>query len=283
MGVASQPGWRFRALRPEWRALCAGPGGRGGTRARTGPAYPHRVDVAALVDEVDAGLRVRATPERAARERAYLKSTLEHYGTPVPEVRAVVRGLARARPVHDHDEVVALAEALWAAPVHERRLAAVELLAFRADRLEPGDAVLAERLLREARTWALVDGLATAVMGPLVERHPGLGAVLDRWAGDEDFWLRRSALLALLVPLRRGEGDFERFARYADAMLGETEFFVRKAIGWVLRDTARRRPGLVATWLGPRAGRASGVTVREAVKPLPAEQRDAILAAYRAR
>jgi 3-methyladenine DNA glycosylase AlkD len=148
-------------------------------------------------------------------------------------------------------------------------MAAVELLDDNASLLTPADAALIERMLRTARTWALVDGLASNVMGTLTERHPELTADLDRWAGDEDFWLRRSAMLALLVPLRRGEGDFDRFARYADGMLEEKAFFIRKAIGWILRDTAKRRPELVAAWLEPRAHRVSGVTMREAVKPLP--------------
>jgi len=91
------------------------------------------------------------------------------------------------------------------------------------------------------------------------------------------------AILALLRPLRAGGGDFERFARYADAMLDEKEFFVRKAIGWVLRDVAKRRPELVAAWLAPRLHRASGVTVREAVKPLPGHVCFALLAGYRDR
>jgi 3-methyladenine DNA glycosylase AlkD len=62
-------------------------------------------------------------------------------------------------------------------------------------------------------------------------------------------------------------------------MLEEKEFFIRKAIGWVLRDTARKRPDLVYAWLLPRAARATGVTLREAVKPLSPEQRAAALAA----
>jgi 3-methyladenine DNA glycosylase AlkD len=114
-----------------------------------------------------------------------------------------------------------------------------------------------------------------------VERFPELGGVLDRWVQDDDFWLRRSALLALLVPLRRGDGDFERFARYAEATLDEREFFVRKAIGWVLRETGKKRPDLVYEWLLPRATRASGVTVREAVKYLPDHEREEILRRYR--
>ena len=91
--------------------------------------------------------------------------------------------------------------------------------------------------------------------------------------------VRRAAMLTLLVPLRRGDvTNWARFAGYADAMLGEREFFIRKAIGWVLREAAKKHPDLVADWLAPRMHRASGVTVREAVKPLPAASREALLA-----
>jgi 3-methyladenine DNA glycosylase AlkD len=214
-------------------------------------------------------------PERAEHEKAYLKSSLKHYGVSVPAIRAV----ARKAGTLDHDALVAVVEALWAKPVHERRMAAVELLASNVDRLGHDDMVLIERLLRESRTWAVVDALAASVVGRVVESDDRLGAVLDRWATDDDFWIRRAALLALLIPLRRGAGDFERFGRYADTMLDDREFFVRKAIGWVLRDAARRRPELVYDWLLPRAARASGVTVREAVKPLSDEQRASVMAA----
>lgn len=237
------------------------------------------VDVRTLAAAIDAELRDGGSAERAVAERAYLKSGLEHYGTPVSTVRTIVRARARRHPELTHDHVVALVEVLWARPVHDCRRACVELLDVCRDRLGPADAVLLERLLRESLTWALVDDLAAKVMGGLVEEYPELTAVLDRWALDDDFWLRRSALLALLIPLRQGGGDFERFGRYADAMLDEREFFVRKAIGWVLRDTGRTRPDLVFDWLLPRAVRASGVTIREALKPLSATQRSAIVAA----
>ncbi len=232
-----------------------------------------------MVARIDAELRAGATPERAEHEKAYLKSALRHYGCSLPTIRAAVETAVGRRADLGHDELVALVTRLWAEPVHERRMAAVTLLGRFGPLLGPDDVTMLERLLRESRTWALVDGLAASVVGELVERHPQVAAVLDPWATDEDFWLRRSALLALLVPLRKGGGDFERFSRYADAMLDEREFFVTKAIGWVLRDTARRRPDLVYAWLLPRAARASGVTVREAVKPLGEDQRKAVLEA----
>lgn len=243
-----------------------------------GSAFEHApvMDVERAADDIDRQLRALGTPERAEKEAAYLKSQLAHYGATVPAIRSVAEDAARDLRLA-HDDLVALVEALWSRRVHECRAAAVELLELHVDSLAPADLVLLERLLRESRTWALVDNIAASVVGPLVEAHPELTSTLDRWAVDDDLWLRRSALLALLLALRRGDGDFDRFGRYADPMLEETEFFVRKAIGWVLRDTAKKRPGLVYGWLLPRASRASGVTIREAVRPLSDEQRRAVL------
>ena len=235
------------------------------------------MDAQRLVREIDEELRGRGTPDRAMHDETYLKSELKHYGASVPAIRAVAKGVASTYPTLGHDEVIALATALWATPVHERRLTAVELLDLYSDRLGPADGPVIEHLLRDAGTWALVDGLAIHVVGRLVDHHHELGSMLDRWAHDGDSWIRRSALL---VPLRRGEGDFERFSRYADVMLDDKEFRIRKAIGWVLRDTAKKRPDLAYRWLLPRASRASGVTIRGAVKPLSAQQREALLAAH---
>jgi 3-methyladenine DNA glycosylase AlkD len=231
-----------------------------------------------LADSIEAELRALGDPERAQQERAYLKSDLEFLGMPVASVRKAAR---RHRDL-GHEAVIDLVEALWSVPLFERRLAAVEVLTDRRDLLVPADIGLVERLLRDSRTWALVDPLAVYVAGSLAAAYPGeLSGTLDRWVEDDDFWVRRAALLALLVPLRDGQGDSDRFFRYADGLLDETEFFIRKAIGWVLRDMSRRRPELVRDWLETRAHRASGVTMREAVKYLDPSDRDRLMAVYR--
>ena len=230
---------------------------------------------------IEVAIRAAGDPRRAVSERAYLKSDREFCGASAPAVRQIVRAWCAARPALERDRLLAVTAWLWDRPLFESRRAAVDLLRARPALLQPADAGLIEAMLRDSGTWALVDDLSGHVMGGLTEAYPELTAVLDRWSRDADFWLRRSAMLALLGPLRRGDGDFARFSRYADAMLAEREFFIRKAIGWVLRDTARRRPGLVAEWLAPRVHLASGVTVREAVKPLPPGVRDLLLAGYR--
>jgi 3-methyladenine DNA glycosylase AlkD len=156
--------------------------------------------------------------------------------------------------------------------VHEQRTAAIEVLRWYTPRLLPADLALVEAWVREAHGWAYVDPLAADIAGPIALVHPDAWLLIDAWATDEDFWVRRSALLTLLPGIRRGGLDHERFERYATPMLAEKEFFISKAIGWVLRETAKKDPAYVAAWTRDHLDQMSGVTFREAVRRLPAEQ-----------
>ncbi|HLE88959.1 MAG TPA: DNA alkylation repair protein [Candidatus Limnocylindria bacterium] len=241
------------------------------------------MDPAAVADLITDELRAVARPERAEQEKRYLKSDLAFVGASVWEIRRVMQAFSRGASPLTHDRLIALAEALWAEPVHERRMAAVALLELHPKLLTVADLPFVERLIRESLTWALVDGLAADVVGGILAAAPGdVTPILDRWAADPDFWVRRASLLAELRPLRAGAG-LAPFLRRADAMLDEKEFFIRKAIGWVLREVGKRRPDEVAAWLAPRTHRASGVTMREAVRHLPAREGERLMAAYRKR
>ena len=234
-----------------------------------------------LADLLTDELRAVARPERAEQEKRYLKSGLAFLGASVWEIRRVMQAFVKGATPLDHDRLVPLVEALWEPPIHERRMAAVALLELHAELLSTRDLPLVERLLRQSKTWALVDGLAAHVVGGILVRQPKeTTAVLDRWAADPDFWIRRSSLLAELLPVRGG-AELAPFLRRADAMLEEKEFFIRKAIGWVLREVGKRRPDEVADWLAPRTHRASGVTMREAVRYLPASSAERLMQAYR--
>lgn len=226
-------------------------------------------------------LRSVADPVRALETKRYLKSDLEFLGLITADVRPVVKTFVRANPNARRTAVLEVVRTLWAERVFEARWLAVELLDAYESSLRPADMRLLERMIRESKTWALVDMLAVSIAGGLVARYEELSSTLDRWATHDDFWVRRASMLALLKPLRRGEGDFERFARYADGMLDEKEFFIRKAIGWVLREVGKRRPAEVLDWIAPRTHRASGVTMRETVKYLPPEDAERLMAAYR--
>ncbi|WP_084000771.1 DNA alkylation repair protein [Actinomadura kijaniata] len=234
-------------------------------------------------DRIMKELRERGAPERAAREKDYLKSDLVHLGVPVPDIRRTVRPAAGTRA-----GTLALAGALWAVtdsgtPVHEARMAAVEVLVRNVGALAAEDAAFAERLVRDSVSWVYVDVLADKVVGALVLRFPELAGTLDRWVADPWMWIRRTSLLALLPGIRAGAPDRERLSRYGEALIGEREFFIRKALGWVLRELSKRDPGWVRGWTEAHLGEMSGVTFREAVRRLPERDAAALTAAYRAR
>ena len=234
-----------------------------------------------LIELFERRLRAVASPQRAVAEKRYLKSELDFLGVSLREIRAAVTEIAREHRDMGRDDLVGLVEALWAEPLFERRMASVILLTRFSDRLGVTDLPLIERLARESLTWALVDGLAGDVLGRMLIADPdGVTPVLNRWAADDDFWIRRASLLAELRPIRQGV-TMERFLLRADPMLDDREFFIRKAIGWVLREASKKRPDEVAAWVAPRTHRASGVTMREAVKYLAPSEAQALMVAYR--
>ncbi|MFX4291781.1 DNA alkylation repair protein [Streptomyces bohaiensis] len=237
-----------------------------------------------LVAQVASGLRAAGDPETAAGAKRYLKSDLTHYGVRLPVIRALVADALRSHGPLPRPALVAAARELWRPEVHERRIAASVLLERQVTVLLAEDTALLEELLRDSRTWALVDLVAGSVAGRLLLREPTVVDVYRGWAAEEEQWIRRSGVLAFLLPLH-DETGFRRhwpvFTDLADPLLADPRFFVRKALGWVLRQTGRRHPAEVHDWLLPRAGRASGVTVREAVRYLGEARSASVTAAHR--
>ncbi|MFM2076445.1 MAG: hypothetical protein RJA49_335 [Actinomycetota bacterium] len=235
----------------------------------SGSAAGSDLDAAQVARDLFVQLGEFGSPQRAAAERAYLKSTLRHLGAPVPAVRRVVGNWVRHHPQVSHDDVFAIADALWAEPVHERHLAAVELLQAMPRRVFADDLAWFDVHLRDCHTWALVDPLAGLVVADLAARQwDETLPVLDHWVVDDDFWMRRSAVLALRSAVRRGE-HLDRLFDYAEQLLPDTEFFVRKAIGWVLREVAPHHPREVSAWLRAHLDDISLITLREPLRKLP--------------
>ncbi len=243
------------------------------------PDRAARLDERREVAAVEAALRPLGNAARAAGAKAYLKSELTFLGLDTPALRRAAREWDQQHADLDVDDLLRLATALWGTPLFELRAFAVEVLVrrraalFARPRSRRPLLDFLEILLRRSRTWAFVDWIATQLVAPLMEADRRLLSRLDAWMQDSDFWIRRAALLALLPALRRGDGDWARFTRYADSQLGDREFFIRKAIGWVLREVGKRRPRLVVRFLAPRLDRVAGLTLREAVKYLPAPDR----------
>ena len=205
-------------------------------------------------------------PARAEQERAYMKSALRFHGVDQATVRAACAEFCKANAL-DHDALVGVVDALYATDWFDLHSAAIGLIERKRKLVGPDDAPWLIALVRRSACWAHVDWIAAKIVPHALPARPH--ALLRRWARDDDFWVRRTALLAQLDALRAGGGDFTLFAELAVPMLGEKEFFIRKAIGWILRDTSRKRPELVRDFVAAHRGEMSGLTLREATRRLP--------------
>lgn len=239
----------------------------------TGPA----LNVAREVRQTRTALVAVGSAERAVNEKAYLKSDLVFLGTNMPGIRTVARALIVRVRMADQASVRPLVVALWGTGVHELRAVAMFLLEANEALLGARDIPLVARLLRESRSWAYLDWICFKVAAPMLLRVPLLRRTLPRWARDDDFWMRRAALLTLLPGLKDGTVPFSAFEALAIPMLGEREFFIRKALGWALREVSKSDPATVAKFLRAHKTNVSGLTMREGAKYLPARERRALL------
>lgn len=219
------------------------------------------------VKQIRRGLTAAGSKERALGAQAYLKSELEFLGVTVPELRKQVKAYAK-QPM-TKAELEALVPALWSTRVNELRSFAIGLLEQRVKELDAGDLPWLVQFADDADTWAHVDWLATKVIGPCVSKDSKSSKLLRQWARHENFWVRRTAILALHDPLLAGNGNFELLEELAVPMLHEREFFIRKAIGWLLRSAAKRKPELTVGFVERHAPEMSGLSFREATRNLP--------------
>jgi 3-methyladenine DNA glycosylase AlkD len=125
---------------------------------------------------------------------------------------------------------------------------------------------LYERLVRSAPHWDTLDWIAAKLISPLVRQHREFEAELIKWSADDNFWVRRAALLAHLH--HKEETNTDLLGQTILRLCHEKEFFIRKAIGWVLRDYAYTDPAWVRAFVAAHETELSGLSRREALKQI---------------
>ncbi|MGD1064241.1 MAG: DNA alkylation repair protein [Terracidiphilus sp.] len=220
--------------------------------------------VAKFQRAVRAALKPRADAERAAGMRAYMRGRFEYLGITTPERREAVAPLIRAFKPATAGELRGTAEGLWAMREREYQYVAADLLARYHAALSFDDLGWLLDLAQEKSWWDTVDCIVK-VVGKIVRRSGVRGVrAMDRAVKHKDFWVRRIAMLHQLGS--HDACDTERLFRFAELLASEKEFFIRKAIGWALRDYAWHDWRAVEKFLKSTSAALSGLTVREASK-----------------
>jgi len=199
-----------------------------------------------LIDQIRAELIKQADPGRAPGMQAYMKSALPYLGVPVPTVRTITRSAARQRPLDGTTGLVATSTALWTHATHrEHRYAATELTNTATGRrlLTMATVPMFEEMIVTGAWWDHVDEISHRIGTLLLQNPDDMNPILRSWAIGSDRWLRRSSIICQIGA--KANTDLALLSAVIDANVADTDFFVRKAIGWALREYAKTDPDWV--------------------------------------
>jgi 3-methyladenine DNA glycosylase AlkD len=217
-----------------------------------------------LVRSIQAALEDLRDAEKAVAMAAYMKNHFAFLGVPMPARVAALKPLWR-RWQPSGDELMRLVQALWNLPEREYQYAALGALDTHWKRLESSQLEgLCSLVATQKPWWDTVDSLTTRTVGSLVRRDSSLVALMDAFAESPNLWLRR---IAILHQINAGAtADGERLFRLALLNADHESFWIRKAIGWALREYAKRNASATLEFVEKNDERFSRLTVREALK-----------------
>jgi 3-methyladenine DNA glycosylase AlkD len=221
-----------------------------------------------LIRVVRQGLRGVADPGKASGMQAYMKSAMPYLGVQTPVLRKTIRPLFRTHPIESFAEWSAAVLELWrAARYREERYASIELAGFPHYRsFRTLDAIpMYEEMITSGAWWDYVDAIATRQLGEVLRYYtPPMAALLRKWAVSENMWKRRSAILAQLGFKR--DTDLKLLFDCIRPSLRSSEFFLRKGIGWALREYAKTDADAVIRYVRLHESQLSALSKREALR-----------------
>jgi 3-methyladenine DNA glycosylase AlkD len=228
-----------------------------------------------LVTALRRELKRRGDPLKSGPMQAYMKSAMPFHGVPAPVQKEIHRSLFPQHILPDFESWYSVCLEIWrSARFREERYAAIGLTGYRAyDSYQTLETLpLYEEMITTGAWWDYVDGIASGRLGLLLSRFPApMKKTMRAWSRSEDLWKRRSSILCQL----RFKGETDRKLLYAciEANLADPEFFIKKAIGWALREYAWTDPAEVLRYVRERETELSALSRREATKNLQAPRR----------
>ena len=215
------------------------------------------------VEELVKELKAVASPDDAVAMKAYMKNKFEFLGVKTPARRKLVKAFFKQQTDSVIDWV--FINESWDNPYRELQYAALDYLEIRKKLLTPSDLPRLKKLAQIKSWWDTIDFLDRLV-GSIIARFPETKEIILAWSRDEDIWLRRLAIDHQL--LRKEETDTELLEKILVNNLGQTEFFINKAIGWALRDYSKTNPDWVRDFIERHRAEMATLSIREGSKYL---------------
>ncbi|MGL5810844.1 MAG: DNA alkylation repair protein [Nocardioides sp.] len=217
---------------------------------------------------IKAALAEIGDPARASWQQSYMKSEMPFRGVTSPELKAVMRPFVAGFAPSSRRGWERAIRGLWdRAEYREDRYAALALARARGSRewLDIEALPLLRHLVVSGAWWDYVDVIAAHLVGDVLARQRSSATpILVGWSTEQDLWLRRTAVLAQLR--HKADTDRDLLALVIENNLADGSFWLRKAIGWALREFARTDPEWVRAEVARHGDRLSRLSRREATK-----------------
>ena len=213
------------------------------------------------VEDLLKELKAVANSDDAVAMKAYMKNKFEFLGVKTPARRKLAKTFFKQQT----DSVIDwnFINEAWNNPYRELQYVALDYLEIRKKLLAPSDLPRLKKLAQTKSWWDTVDFLDRLV-GSIITRFPETKEIILSWSCDEDIWLRRLAIDHQL--LRKEETDTELLEKILINNLGQTEFFINKAIGWALRDYSKTNPNWVRDFIERHQAEMAALSIREGSK-----------------
>jgi len=207
---------------------------------------------------------VEASPTDAAAMEAYMKGVAPFYGIKTDRRRAIQKEVWTLCGIPaPGDEAARFARTLFSLPQRELHYAVLEALQAIRKHWTGSELLLFEELLRTAPWWDTVDVISTKLVAPFFLKFPAQMVEMARqWNRDESFWVRRASII-FQNPYKKKTDEALLFANIR-ACAHEKEFFIRKGIGWALREYAKVAPDTVCAFV--KREHLSALSKREALR-----------------
>ena len=220
-----------------------------------------------LARHVTAELKRFADPAKAPAMAAYMKTVQPFLGVSTPMRTAMLKQMGDRFAPTDQKSYARSVLALWKLPHREERYCAITFARRYGQFISLASMPLYERMIREGAWWDFVDEIAVNLIGGVYRNHRAqTRPVIERWIDDDDMWIRRTALLSHLK--HKNATDAAQLFRHCLKRADETQFFIRKAIGWALREYSKTDPRAVRAFLTKNRKRLSGLSYAEGSKHL---------------
>ncbi len=203
--------------------------------------------------------------EFARWSKNYLRNQFDFLGIRTPIRRKLTKQFIKESGLPQQEELKDVILMLWELPEREYQKAALDILEASKKKLTKDDMSWLSSLIVKKSWWDTIDVLSPHIMGYMFSIQPELiPSFADKWIEDDNIWLQRSAILYQLK--YKDETDEELLFRYILRRATSDEFFVQKAIGWILREYAKTRPENVKAFV--RNHHLKPLSKREALKYL---------------